>query len=82
MLGSLPKALRKRIPPAVAGEAIAQAIEERKPRVIRPRRWTAVSLLRGVLGPLSDAQIERDARAQALVREFDARTGEDQPTTA
>jgi NAD(P)-dependent dehydrogenase (short-subunit alcohol dehydrogenase family) len=82
MLGTLPRPLRKRVPPRVAGEAIARGIEERRPRIIRPRRWTAVSVMRGVLNPLSDARLERDERGQALLRELDARGGEEQPTTA
>ncbi len=82
MLASLPGPLRKRLPADVAGEAIARGIEERRPRIIRPRRWTLMSTLRGVLNPLSDARLERDAHTQALLREVDARAGEDQPTTA
>jgi NAD(P)-dependent dehydrogenase (short-subunit alcohol dehydrogenase family) len=82
MLATLPKPLHKRLAPAVAGEAIVKAIEQRKPRVIRPRRWTIMSVLRGIVGPLSDARLERDATAQALLQEFDARSGQDQPTTA
>ena len=77
-----PKPLLKRLPPSVAGEAIAVAIEERKPRLIRPRRWTVLSVLRGVLNPLIDARIERDADVQAMVRELDARVDERTPTTA
>jgi NAD(P)-dependent dehydrogenase (short-subunit alcohol dehydrogenase family) len=82
MLQTLPKPLHKRLSPAVAGEAIVSGIERRSPRIIRPRRWAVVSVLRGVLNPISDARMERDAKAQALVRDFDARSGEDQPTTA
>jgi NAD(P)-dependent dehydrogenase (short-subunit alcohol dehydrogenase family) len=82
MLESLPAPLRKRVSPAVAGEAIVQGIEQRRPRIIRPRRWVLMSLLRGLLNPLSDAQLERDEDAQGLLRAFDARAGEDQPTTA
>jgi NAD(P)-dependent dehydrogenase (short-subunit alcohol dehydrogenase family) len=82
MLQTLPKPLHKRLQPATAGEAIVRAIEQRKPRVIRPRRWTVLSVLRGIVNPLSDAQLERDADTQALLREFDARSGQDQPTTA
>jgi NAD(P)-dependent dehydrogenase (short-subunit alcohol dehydrogenase family) len=44
-----------------AGEAIVLGIERRRPRIIRPRRWTALSLLRGITGPLEDAQAVRDA---------------------
>src|SRR5436305_1555106 len=82
MLRSLPRPLRKRVSPAVAAEAIAQGIERRRPRIIRPRRWVVMSLLRGLLNPLSDARLERDEQAQSLLRAVDARAGEDQPTTA
>jgi len=82
MLGVLPKPFHKRLSPTVAGEAIARGIERRSPRIIRPRRWTLLSVLRGVINPPSDAQMERDAGMQQTVRELDARAGEDQPTTA
>jgi NAD(P)-dependent dehydrogenase (short-subunit alcohol dehydrogenase family) len=82
MMASMPPPLRKRLAPKVAGEAIVRGIERRAPRVIEPRRWAALAALRGILGPLADARLERDARVQAHVREFDNRAGEDQPTTA
>jgi NAD(P)-dependent dehydrogenase (short-subunit alcohol dehydrogenase family) len=82
MLTTLPAPLRKRLPPAVAGEAIAAAIERRRPRLIRPRRWSAMSVLRGILGPLNDARLEHDGQTAALLRQLDGRAGEDQPTTA
>jgi len=77
-----PKFLMKRLPPSVAGEAIVAGIEKRAPRIIRPHRWIAMSVLRGILNPLSDRQAERDARTAALVRELDARANEEQFTTA
>jgi NAD(P)-dependent dehydrogenase (short-subunit alcohol dehydrogenase family) len=82
MLAAFPKPLHKRIPPQLAGEAIVRGIEHRSPRIIRPRRWVAMSLLRGILGPLGDAQLERDAKSLENLRLLDARGGEDQPTTA
>jgi NAD(P)-dependent dehydrogenase (short-subunit alcohol dehydrogenase family) len=82
MTNSLPKPLRKRLQPSAAGEAIVRGIERRQPRVIQPRRWTAISVLRGILGPLSDARLERDAQVQAHLRALDARAGEDQPTSS
>jgi NAD(P)-dependent dehydrogenase (short-subunit alcohol dehydrogenase family) len=82
MLASLPKPLHKRLPPKAAGEAIVRGIERRQPRIIRPRRWVVMSVLRGILGPLGDARAQRDAATLALVRDIDARAGEDQPTTA
>jgi NAD(P)-dependent dehydrogenase (short-subunit alcohol dehydrogenase family) len=82
MMSFLPKPLHKRLSPAVAGEAIVQGIERRSPRIIRPRRWTIMSVLRGILNPLTDAQMERDPEMKALLGELDARAGQDQPTTA
>ncbi len=82
MRATLPRPLQKRVQPRVAGEAVVRGIEERRPRIIIPRRWTLMSVLRGVLGPLLDAQQERDARTQEIVRALDERGGEEQPTTA
>jgi NAD(P)-dependent dehydrogenase (short-subunit alcohol dehydrogenase family) len=82
MMGTLPPPLRKRLPPSAAGEAIVRGIERRQPRIIRPRRWTIMSVLRGVLNPLTDAQAERDEKVQNLFKQIDTRAGEDQPTTA
>jgi NAD(P)-dependent dehydrogenase (short-subunit alcohol dehydrogenase family) len=82
MIESLPRPLRKRLAPAVAGEAIVSGIERRVPRIIRPRRWRVLSVLRGILGPLSDAQLERHAGTQDILRQLDSRGGEEQPTTA
>jgi NAD(P)-dependent dehydrogenase (short-subunit alcohol dehydrogenase family) len=82
MMETLARPLRKRLRPAVAGEAIVSGIERRAARIIRPRRWAAVSVLRGVLNPLTDARLERDATIQAAMRELDSREGEEQPTTA
>jgi NAD(P)-dependent dehydrogenase (short-subunit alcohol dehydrogenase family) len=82
MLSMFPKALHKRLAPAVAGEAIVRGIERRQARIIRPHRWVVMSVLRGVLGPLGDARAERDETAMKILREIDARSGEDQPLTA
>jgi NAD(P)-dependent dehydrogenase (short-subunit alcohol dehydrogenase family) len=82
MLSTFPPPLRKRVSPDVAGAAIVAGIERRSPRIFRPRRWAAVSVLRGIVNPLSDKQLERDARSQAVMRQLDDRAGEDQPTTA
>jgi NAD(P)-dependent dehydrogenase (short-subunit alcohol dehydrogenase family) len=68
---TVPKVLRKRLHASVAGGAIVRGIERRAPRIIRPRRWRAMSVLRGIVNPLFD----RTAPAQLrdLVRDFDTR---------
>lgn len=82
MFEVLPRPLHKRLTADVAGESIVRGIERRAPRIIRPRRWAVMSVLRGVLNPLADARAERDSASLERVREADARAGEDQPTTA
>jgi NAD(P)-dependent dehydrogenase (short-subunit alcohol dehydrogenase family) len=82
VLATFPTALRKRLDPAAAGAAIASGIERRSPRIIRPRRWVVMSTLRGILNPLNDVRLERDATVQAAARDLDSREGEEQPFTA
>jgi NAD(P)-dependent dehydrogenase (short-subunit alcohol dehydrogenase family) len=79
---TLPKVLRKRLTPAQAGEAVARGIEKRAARIIAPRRWAAFSVLRGILNPLLDDYMVKDAATQEIVRGLDARGGEEQPLTA
>jgi NAD(P)-dependent dehydrogenase (short-subunit alcohol dehydrogenase family) len=64
-----PAFMTRRLTAAVAGEAIVEGIERRAPKIIRPRWWRAYSVLRGVLNPLLDAQLERDQRVRDAVRE-------------
>ncbi len=82
MFALMPAPLLKRLAPQVAGEAIVRGIERRQAQIIRPRRWTAISLLRGIVGPLTDARAVRDPKLQAIARRLDARADEEQPTTA
>jgi len=82
MLGRVPAPLRKRLPPSAAGEAIARGIERRRPRIVRPRRWAAVSVLRGILNPLTDRAMERDPVSQDLVRRLDARSADGEQATS
>jgi NAD(P)-dependent dehydrogenase (short-subunit alcohol dehydrogenase family) len=76
MLRTFPRPLHRRLAPSVAGEAIAAAIQERRARVIRPRRWTVLSVLRGITEPMTDARLQRDPVTQELLRELDAREGD------
>ena len=67
----IPWFLHKQISPAEAGEVLARAIERRAVRVTAPRRWAALSILRGVLNPLIDARFASDRRLLDVVREAD-----------
>ncbi len=77
-----PSWLLKRLQPSEAGKAIADGIERRAPRIIRPRRWAAFSVLRGIVNPFLDRAMSRQPELQDIVRDLDARGDEEQPTTA
>lgn len=79
---SQPAWLQKRLQPAEAGKAIADGIERRAPRIIRPRRWAALSVLRGIAGPILDRAMSSQTELQDIVGELDGRGEEEQPTTA
>jgi NAD(P)-dependent dehydrogenase (short-subunit alcohol dehydrogenase family) len=82
MQAVLPRPLRKRLSPAQAGEAVARGVEKRAPRIIAPKRWAAFSALRGIVNPLLDDYMVKDADTQAIVGELDSRGDQEQPLTA
>ena len=68
----LPKFFFKRIRVEEAGAALVRGIEERAPRVFAPRWWRYVSALRGILNPIFDRRMERDAKVAAALRQAEA----------
>lgn len=78
----VPGVLLKRLTPAQAGETVARGIERRAPRIITPKRWAAYSTMRGIVNPLIDSWMVKNAEAQDLVRDLDARADEEQSTSA
>jgi NAD(P)-dependent dehydrogenase (short-subunit alcohol dehydrogenase family) len=79
---ALPGVLRKRLTPAQAGETVARGIEKRAARIITPKRWAVFSALRGILNPLLDNYMVKNADVQAIVTELDSRGDQEQPLTA
>ncbi len=68
----LPKFFFKRIRVEDAAAALVHGIEERAPRVFAPRWWRYFSALRGILNPIFDRRMERDARVAAALRQAEA----------
>ncbi|HWA55489.1 MAG TPA: short-chain dehydrogenase/reductase [Solirubrobacterales bacterium] len=68
----LPKFFFKRIRVEEAATALVDGIEARAPRVFAPRWWRYVSALRGVLGPVLDHRMARDAKIAAALRQAEA----------
>jgi NAD(P)-dependent dehydrogenase (short-subunit alcohol dehydrogenase family) len=68
---TLPNPLRKTIHPSVAAAGIVDGIERRAGRVILPRRWEALRVLRGVIGPATDVIARRHPVLQETLRAAD-----------
>lgn len=66
-----PGPLRKPIKPERVASATVRGIERRSARIVVPRRWIPFSLLRGLLNPLVDRKLERDAEIRRLVLEVE-----------
>jgi NAD(P)-dependent dehydrogenase (short-subunit alcohol dehydrogenase family) len=67
----IPRVLLSRIEPADAAAALVRGVERRAPRVIAPARWRPLFALRGILNPVLDRLMERDAKIAGIVREVD-----------
>lgn len=70
-----PEFIRRRISPAQAGEAVAEGVLRRRARVIAPRYWTALSVLRGVVNPALDLLTSKQRRVQDAIRDAEAAAG-------
>lgn len=82
LFATQPKWLVRRLQPAAAGTAIADGIERRAARIIRPRRWSPLSVLRGIVNPLIDRSLTSRPDVQGVIALLDERGDEEQPTTA
>ena len=68
-----PGPLGRQVEPERIAKAVVKGIEKRSARIMVPRRWIPVSLLRGIANPLSDTMLERDGEMQRLVGELEAK---------
>lgn len=81
LLDTQPRFLRKRISPEEAATAIVEGLRRRDVQVFRPRRWTVVSKVRGIIAPGMDSGLAGDRTVQSILGRLDAREGEDFLTT-
>ncbi len=70
---TFPKFLMKKLQPAEAAHAVVNGVERRAPRIIAPKRWAAMSTLRGVVNPLLDLRTEKNVTIQGILRDADRR---------
>ena len=66
-----PGALKTPITPEAVAAATLQGIQRRAARIMVPRRWVPISMLRGIVNPISDWIIDRHRGIHALVRELE-----------
>lgn len=52
-------------------EVTVRGVQRRSARIMVPRRWIPIAILRGVLNPISDWVIDRHRTIQRLVRELE-----------
>ena len=81
LLDTQPRFLRKRISREEAATAIVEGLRRRDVQVFRPRRWTVVSKVRGIIAPGMDSGLAGDRTVQSILGRLDAREGEDFLTT-
>jgi NAD(P)-dependent dehydrogenase (short-subunit alcohol dehydrogenase family) len=74
LLGTLPRAMLKRLAPETAAAALANGIAHRVPRVMVPSRWKPMSALRGLVAPVLDSHLAGDRRTLAVLSELDERS--------
>ncbi|QLL05354.1 SDR family NAD(P)-dependent oxidoreductase [Mycobacterium vicinigordonae] len=59
--------------PEVVAAGLVRGLQTRAPRMFAPRWWAAVSALRGIVNPLTDALLDRDHTSQDLIRQIERR---------
>jgi NAD(P)-dependent dehydrogenase (short-subunit alcohol dehydrogenase family) len=74
LLGTLPRAMLKRLAPETAAAALANGIAHRVPRVMVPSRWKPMSALRGLVAPVLDSHLAGDRRTLAVLSQLDERS--------
>ncbi|AYJ47894.1 SDR family NAD(P)-dependent oxidoreductase [Rhodococcus sp. P1Y] len=70
---AFPTVLRRPISTEKLARGVVRGIERRAPRIQVPGRWIPISLLRGIVNPVSDALLGRDADIIRLTQELDER---------
>lgn len=68
---AFPAVLRKPVAPETIAKALVDGLQERSAAIIAPARWKPLSMLRGIVNPLSDAMLERNREIHGLVRKFE-----------
>ena len=66
--------LGKAVSPEVIAKAVSKGIVKRKARIIAPKRWVPISVLRGLFSVASDYWLDRDNFAQGVIKKIERRS--------
>ncbi len=69
----MPGPFGRAVQPIVIANAVIAGVESRASRIIVPKRWIPMSLLRGLLNATSDALLDRDRKVHRLIRALEKR---------
>ncbi|MEE2602466.1 MAG: SDR family NAD(P)-dependent oxidoreductase [Pseudomonadota bacterium] len=69
---AFPAVLRKQVQPEEIATALVAGLTTRSAAIIAPARWKPLSMLRGVMSPLSDALLARSDKIHRLVRDIES----------
>jgi NAD(P)-dependent dehydrogenase (short-subunit alcohol dehydrogenase family) len=75
-----PRPLRTPITPERVAAATVRGIEQRSARITVPARWIPISMLRGIVNPVSDRMLEHDPKLRELILKLEQETPVHLPT--
>ena len=65
---AMPGPFGRAVQPDFIANAVIAGVESRAPRIIAPKMWVPMSLLRGILNVMGDAVLEHDKKVRELIR--------------
>ncbi|WP_410210427.1 SDR family NAD(P)-dependent oxidoreductase [Aquirhabdus sp.] len=75
---AMPGPFGRAVQPVVIADAVIAGVQSRASRIIVPKRWIPMSLLRGLLNATSDALLDRDRKVHQLIRALEKRVAGNQ----
>jgi len=70
---AFPRPYNKAVEPEKIAAAVVRGMQARAARIAAPKRWAPVHWLRGIVGPISDAMLDRDTEMHSLMRALERR---------
>jgi NAD(P)-dependent dehydrogenase (short-subunit alcohol dehydrogenase family) len=67
---AFPGPLKYAITPETVAQAVVRGVERRAPRIIVPRRWVPLFVLRGLVAMILDAVLDREKGLHKLIRKL------------